>query len=148
MVDYVRKFERAMTAILIVMMALVVVESVGGLVWTLFRDVIASPPILGVNDLLDVFGEFLLVLIGLELLETLKAYARETIIRAEVILLVAMIALSRKIITLELKYTTPAQLLGIAALLIALAVAYFLIRRTRKRERESSARILRITDDD
>lgn len=134
MADYVKKFERVMTTLLIGMMAAVVVLSIAELGWVLLKDIL-SPPLLllDVDELLDVFGMFLLVLIGIELLETLKAYVRESEVRAEVIMLVAMIALARKIIILDVKVVPSASLLGIAAIFTALGITYALIRRTHAR---------------
>ena len=129
-----KKFERVMTTVLIGMMAVVVVLSVVDLGWVLIKDIISPPVVLlDVDELLDIFGVFLLVLIGIELLETLKAYVREREIRAEVIILVAMIALARKIITLDVKTVPSVSLLGIAGIIVALAIAYYLIRLTHNR---------------
>ena len=138
MVDYVKKFERVMTTLLLTMMAVVVVLAVADLAWLLITDIISPPLVLlDVDELLDVFGAFLLVLVGIELLETLKAYAREREIRAEVILLVAMIALARKIITLDVEAVSSVSLLGIAAIIVALGIAYYLIRQTHVRATRS-----------
>jgi hypothetical protein len=61
------------------MMAVVVVLSVVDLAWVLIKDIISPPlALLDVDELLDIFGVFLSVLIGIELLETLKTLrARE-----------------------------------------------------------------------
>jgi len=132
--DYVKTFERLITTVLIVMMALVVALAIVDLAWVLIKDIISPPLVLlDVDELLDVFGVFLLVLIGIELLETLKAYVRERVIRAEVIILVATIALARKIIILDMKAMPSVSLLGIAAIIVALGVTYYLIRKTHTR---------------
>jgi uncharacterized membrane protein (DUF373 family) len=78
----------------------------------------------------QVFAGVLLVLLGLELIETLKTYFIERYIRIEVILIVAMIAVGRHILHIDLEHTGGPALLGIAALMIALAVSYFLVKRT------------------
>ncbi len=131
MADYLKKFERVITTLLIAMMAVVVVLAVADLGWVLLQDILSPPRVLlDVDELLDVFGVFLLVLIGIELLETIKAYVREREIRAEVIILVAIIALARKIVTLDVKAVPGVSLVGIAAITIALGVAYYLIRQT------------------
>lgn len=67
-------------------MVIVVSLSVIELGWILLKDVI-SPPVLllEVNELLEVFGIFLLVLIGIELLETLKVYISRKELRAEIV---------------------------------------------------------------
>jgi uncharacterized membrane protein (DUF373 family) len=74
------------------------------------------------------FGGVLIVLLGLELMETLKTYFSEHHIRVEVILVVAIIAVGRHIIKLDFEHVSPSLLLGLGALTIALAAGYFLVR--------------------
>jgi uncharacterized membrane protein (DUF373 family) len=71
----------------------------------------------------------MLVLIGLELLETVRAYLEDHQVRLETVLIVAVIALGRHILELDLETLNGLTLLGIAALMIALTAIYFLIRR-------------------
>ncbi len=51
-------------------------------------------------------------------------------IRAEVIVLVAIIALARKIIIMDPLDTSYTALLGTAGMLAALGITYFLVRKT------------------
>lgn len=120
-------FENSIVFTLVVMMMIVVFLATIELVFILIKDII-SPPLLllDINELLDVFGFFLLILIGVELLETIRAYLLEHIVHVEVVIDVALIAIARKVIILDLKETTSATLFGIAAILVALALAYFL----------------------
>ncbi|MBC7537669.1 MAG: phosphate-starvation-inducible PsiE family protein [Bacteriovorax sp.] len=136
MTKYLKNFELFITIILMVLMAIVVMLSVVDLALILYRDII-TPPILVLDtfELLDIFSMFLLVLIGIELIETLKAYMIQNELRAEIIILVAIIALARKIITLDLKEVSSGSLLGIAATMLALSIAYFIIRQANKSER-------------
>ncbi len=124
------KVEKAVLYILMALMAVVLVLATIDLIWTIAMA-IATPPFLIVTleNLLDIFGMFLLVLVGLELLDTITAYIREHVVHAEIVLLAAMIAVSRKAITLDFKQTDPIVAFGIAALLLALATAYFLLKR-------------------
>jgi uncharacterized membrane protein (DUF373 family) len=138
MVGYLNKFERVITTLLVGMMAVVVVLAVADLGWLLVTDILSPPLVLlGVDELLDVFGMFLLVLIGVELLETLKTYVHEREMRAELIILVGVIALARKVITLDVKTVPSLSLLGIAAVIVALAIAYSLIRHAHSRATRS-----------
>jgi uncharacterized membrane protein (DUF373 family) len=84
--------------------------------------------LLEIDELLEIFGFFLLILIGVELLETIKAYLETNIIHVEVVLEVALIAIARKVIILDLKLYSELTLLGIAALIITLAGAYALLK--------------------
>lgn len=76
------------------------------------------------------FGGALLVLLGLELLETVRTYFTEHRIRLEVIMIVAMIAVSRHIIVIDFEHAGGVWLLGVAALVIALGAAYYLVTRS------------------
>lgn len=95
------------------------------------QDIFTEPVLLlEVEELLDIFSFFLLVLIGIELLETIKTYFDEHVVHAEIVLEVAMIAIARKVITLDYKDYPGLTLIGIAAIIVALAVAFFFIKRT------------------
>jgi uncharacterized membrane protein (DUF373 family) len=125
MLDLVRKLEQAVTMALIAMMAVIVLLATVELGWTIAKDVVAPPLFFpGIDKLLEGFGKFLLVLIGIELLETMRAFAHAHVVRVEVVLSVAMIAVARKIVVFEPDHMSPITLLGIAATLAALAVAY------------------------
>jgi uncharacterized membrane protein (DUF373 family) len=85
-----------------------------------------------VQGLLEIFSFFLLILIGLELLETLKAYLKKDVVHVRLVLEVALIAIARKIIVLEPGSVAASTMFGVAALIFALAVAFYLERQTRR----------------
>jgi len=125
MLDVLRKFENVILVVLVFMMGIVVFLSTLELGWIIIQDIVTPPVVLlDIDELLDVFGFFLLVLIGIELLETIKTYFVEHVIHAEVVVEVAMIAIARKVIILDVKELPSLTLLGIAAIIITLAVAY------------------------
>ena len=67
---FLGKFERAVVVSLIGMMVIVVILATIELGWIIVRDIITPPIILlEIEELLEIFGFFLLVLIGIELLE-------------------------------------------------------------------------------
>jgi uncharacterized membrane protein (DUF373 family) len=124
-------FERVVTWVLAAMMVLSIAAAVINLMWEFIRSLFSSPfDALTVAELLEVFGVFLIVLIGLELLETVRSYAGERRIHVEAVILVATLAIVRKVITLDVKEVPPATLFGVAAVLLALAAAYWLMRRS------------------
>jgi len=74
MVEFLKKFERGIVRVLIALMMLVVLLATVELGWIIVRDIITPPIVLlEIEELLEIFGFFLLVLIGVELLETIKA---------------------------------------------------------------------------
>ncbi len=125
-----KKFERLVIISLIIMMVLVVLISTIELAVLIIKDIIAPPKFwLGIDQLFEIFGFFLMLLIGVELLETIKAYLSEKVVHSEIVLEVALIAISRKVITMDIKEYNPLTLLGIAAIIITISIAYFLIKK-------------------
>ena len=123
-------FEKVIVVVLIGLMMLAVFVSTVELAVILFQQLMKPPVfLLSITEMLEVFGFFLMVLIGLELLETIRAYLHEDRVHAEVVLLVALVAVSRKVIVLKYKELTPEMLYGLSALIVALGIGYFLVRR-------------------
>jgi uncharacterized membrane protein (DUF373 family) len=128
-----RAFEKVIVISLIVMMVVVILLATIELGLIIVRD-ITTPPyvLLEIDELLDIFGFFLLIVIGVELLETIKAYLAEHVVHTEIVMEVALIAITRKVIILDVKDLPSLTLFGIAAIILALAIAYRLERRTRR----------------
>lgn len=126
-----KKFEKAIVLTLLGLMMVAVFASTIELGIILFQQLV-RPPLLLLNmeEMLEVFGFFLMVLIGLELLESIKAYLDEDRVHVEVVLLVAIVAAARKIIIMDYKTTTPNMLFAISAVIVALSVGFYLVRRT------------------
>lgn len=133
MLSYLKVFEKVIAYTLIGLMALVLLLTTVELAWIIVQDII-SPPLflLEVDELLDIFGVFLLVLIGVELIDTIrKTYLTENVIHVEVVVAVAIIAIARKVITLDFKDVSGVTVLGVAAIIISLSAGYYLLRRSR-----------------
>jgi uncharacterized membrane protein (DUF373 family) len=127
-----KKFERTVIGCLISMMVVVILFSTVELAVLILKDIIAPPRYwLGIDQLFEIFGFFLLLLIGVELLETIKAYLSSNVVHSEIVLEVALIAISRKVITLDVKQYEPLTLIGMAAMIVSISVAYSLIKRCR-----------------
>ena len=133
MQSFLKKFEHIIVLSLITMMVIVVVLATIELGWVIIRDIITPPIILlEIDELLEIFGFFLLVLIGIELLETIKAYLITNVVHVEIVLEVALIAIARKVIILDIDKYESLTLVGIAALISAVSLAFFVIKRHTK----------------
>ena len=133
MLPVLDKFEWAITRVLLVMMAAVVLLATVELGWILAKDVLTPPLfLLEIHELLELFGQFLLVLIGIELLHSMKVYVQHREIHLEAVLVVAVIAVARKIVVVDPKELPEGALLGIAAVMLALTLGYYLVRRTHR----------------
>jgi uncharacterized membrane protein (DUF373 family) len=130
MLDYIRKFEKVMYITLIILLAGVILFSIAELVWILFESLFQTTVYrLDNYELLSVFGFFLLVVIGIELLDTLKAYLQENVIHVEIVILVAVIAIARKVIILDPEFSDGVLMAGLGVIVIGLGVAYYLIKK-------------------
>jgi uncharacterized membrane protein (DUF373 family) len=126
----IKKFEHIVIASLMVMMGIVVLLATLELGWVLIKDIIGPPIlILEIEQLLELFGLFLLVLIGVELFETIQTYYLERVVRVEVVVTVAIIAVSRKVIILDYKTLSSFTFLDVGGVILALAIAYYLIKK-------------------
>ena len=131
MLPFLKKFERFIVTCLVVMMVVVIFIATLELGWLIVKDVITEPILLlEIQELLDIFGLFLLVLIGIELVGTLKTYLTENEVHVEVVFMVALIAIGRKVIILDVKEFSSLTLIGIAAIIISLSVGYYFFKRS------------------
>jgi uncharacterized membrane protein (DUF373 family) len=89
----------------------------------------------------EVFGSFLLILIGLELMKTVVMYLESHELHVEVVFTVAMIAIARHAISLNLETTPPLVLVGMAALIVGLSIGYYYFRKTSSPVNDSAAKL-------
>ncbi len=130
MPEYLRRFTRGIILALIVMMMFTVAVSTIELLVILVQELIEPPAyLLGIDNLFAIFGFFMMILIALELLESIRAYLTDDALHVEVVFLIAMIAIARKVIILEVQDLDPMQLIGIASIIIALSAGYYFVKR-------------------
>ena len=131
MIALIKKFEKVLIFSLVVMMAIVLLLATIELGWIIVKDIVTPPLfLLEIDELIEIFGLFMLVLIGIELLETIiRTYLDRSTEHVTIMIAVALIAISRKVIVLGKQEFTGDILLGIAAVIIALAGGYYLTRR-------------------
>jgi uncharacterized membrane protein (DUF373 family) len=136
-------FERIIVFILLIMLMAMVAWGTGILAIELIGNVAgrlsggAPPPVAELQEFFDrfrllheVFGSFLLILIGLELMKTVVMYLDRHELHVEVVFTVAMIAIARHAIDLNLATTQPMTLIGMAALIVGLSVGYYFFRKS------------------
>lgn len=80
----------------------------------------------------NAFSGVLLTLIGLELIETVRAYLHSHYVRLEVVIIIALIALGRHIVELNPRELGGLNMigLGVLVLVLALAIGYYIVRIT------------------
>src|SRR3954451_22990339 len=89
-----------------------------------------------VGDLLPamqrVFAGALIVLLGLELAETLRTYFANHEIRVEVILIMAIVAIGRHMIQLDFDHAPSSGIFGLSAMMASLTGGYFFVKRAQR----------------
>jgi uncharacterized membrane protein (DUF373 family) len=141
LLSHYQRFEGLVAAVLTVVIALIIVVALYRLTFSVIAGLL-----LGVLDPLDhsvfqtVFGEILTLLIALEFNHTLQYVVtrEQSIIQTKVVLLIALLAVARKFIILDLQDVSADQLLGLAAITVALGLAYWLMRQRNDRSVEAS----------
>jgi uncharacterized membrane protein (DUF373 family) len=136
MLEYITKFERGVYYVLMILLAGVIFFGVIELIAILFMALVTDISYrLSNHEVLQIFGYFLLILIGIELLETIKTYLLKNEIHVEIIILVAIIAVARKIILLDpfvagVEALNAGVMIALGVVIIALSASYYLIRKT------------------
>jgi uncharacterized membrane protein (DUF373 family) len=85
-----------------------------------------------------VFGMIFTVIIALEFKKSLLVIAerRESVVQIRSVVMIALLAICRKVIILDLRETDAAQLFALAAAILALGIVYWLIRDSDQHLRE------------
>jgi uncharacterized membrane protein (DUF373 family) len=130
---YYQRFESVVAFALTVIIALIVLVAL----YRLFVEVVIELLFKAVNPLehavfQSIFGEVVTLLIALEFNHSLR-YAvtrHQSIIQTRVVLLIALLAVARKFIVLDIHETTPGNLLGLSAVTLALGATYWFVRQS------------------
>jgi len=90
------------------------------------------------RGLFNIFGGFLLILLGIELIGTMKYFAEKNHIKIESIVAISIIATSRHLITLDFHHTEPAVLFAVGFISLSLLIGYYLIKRADRLDHRDS----------
>jgi uncharacterized membrane protein (DUF373 family) len=137
------RFEQVVILILTGLISLVVVFAVWNLALKIFHAVLApqgfDPTDYSVFQ--AIFGAIFTVIIALEFKRSLLVVAerKESIVQVRTVILIALLAVVRKLIILDLTSTDALQLFALAAAILALGAVYWLVRdQDRSIERDSA----------
>jgi uncharacterized membrane protein (DUF373 family) len=136
--SFYQKFEHLVILVLTGLIAVVIVSAV----WNLALKVLFSLILAGSFDPTNpvvfqtVFGMIFTVIIALEFKRSLVVLAerRDTVVQVRTVILIAMLAVVRKLIILDLTRTHAEELFGLAAAILALGAVYWLVREQDRRE--------------
>ena len=143
-----QRFEHLVLIILTALIAIVVVAAV----WSLSLKVLFGLVLSGTLDPSDyavfqaVFGMIFTVIIALEFKKSLLVVAErlDTVVQIRSVVMIALLAICRKVIILDLNETDAPHLVAFAAIIVALGVVYWLVRDCDRRQ--EPARKAGVTD--
>jgi uncharacterized membrane protein (DUF373 family) len=128
LVRHLRRIINVAVRVLAVLMTIVIVWGVIDVGYGIYEQV-STPPyyLLGINQILATFGAFIAVLIAIEIFINITVYLRDDVIHVKIVLATALMAIARKIIVLDTDKLEPEYLYGLAAVLFAMCIGYWLI---------------------
>ena len=132
-VSLIRIAKKWMSFIVLILMAIIVAIAIVELGIILYIDLFDPTDdvlFLEIDEIFRIFGFFFIILIGFELVETIEMYFKDNVIHAEVVLLVAVIAVSRKVILLDLEKYDPLAIIGLGIIILALGGCYWFIKQS------------------
>jgi uncharacterized membrane protein (DUF373 family) len=130
MAEIIKQSEKIIIISLIAMMTFILLATTVNLAVVVVNKFLEAPNyLITVDGLMQVFDSFLVVLIGLELLETIRTYLKDNVVHVEVVMLVAIIAIARKVIILDYAEYSGLEIIGIGALIISLSLGYYFMKK-------------------
>jgi uncharacterized membrane protein (DUF373 family) len=130
LMDFLNRLIKWSVRLLAILMVFVIIMGVVDVGWTLYEKLLAAPKyILTISDMLATFGAFMAVLIAIEIFINITIYLRDNVIHVKIVIATALMAIARKVIILDLD-TTPAEYLwGMALIVVAMSMAYWVVQR-------------------
>ena len=127
-------FERTIFGTLIFIMMAVILLATAKYAYDIYLSILSYfHPDTSINYLQrvmhEVFGGFLIIVLGVELIGSIRTYFQDHLIKTDVVFQVAIIAVSRHVIQMDFDKANPLTLLGLGFLALTLTVGYFVYRR-------------------
>ena len=136
------KFEHAVILILTGLIAIIITLAVWNLVLKILAGIIASREFDPTDNAVfqALFGMIFTVIIALEFKRSLLVVAerRSSIVQVRTVVLIALLAIVRKLLILDLSVTDAMHLFALAAAILALGCVYWLVRDQDNRERATT----------
>lgn len=129
LINFLQKVILYSIKVLAIFMTIVIIWSIIDVGLVMFDHIIQPPYLLlKFEEILGLFGGFLVVLIAIEIFLNIILYLRKDMNHIRLVVATALMAIARKVIILDYEKIASIQLYGIAATIIALGIAYWLVR--------------------
>jgi uncharacterized membrane protein (DUF373 family) len=140
MLKFSVRFEKIISYTLLGFAMLIIVYQVVQLIWNSVESFLNRFKTVGLEYAPE-YGRtitvlFLNILLMMEIMQTIKVFSSNHIIKVRIILIVCLIAVSRKVLALSEQTVDPISELALAALILSLSTGYFLVSRNSKNIKE------------
>ena len=136
MIKFTDRFEKVVAAILLGFGMVIIAYQVVQLIWNTIKSFEQRFKDTGLDYAPEYTKTiailFFNILLMIEIVQTIKVSSHNHIIKVRVILIVCLIAASRKILELGEGHSDPMTMFALAALILSLAAGYFLVSRYTK----------------
>ncbi|MGZ5863724.1 MAG: phosphate-starvation-inducible PsiE family protein [Methyloceanibacter sp.] len=137
-----QKFEQVVVLVLTGLIVVFIVFAIWNLALKIFQSIAAStfdPTDYSVFQ--AVFGMIFTVIIALEFKWSILVVSerRHSVVQVRAVILIALLAIVRKLIILDVAHSEPIELFALAAAIVALGAVYWLVRDQDRIEREDRA---------
>ena len=121
----IERIEKAVLAVLAIMLVAAILFGTVDLIFN-FGSELNTPPryMLKSDTLFHMFGEFLIILMGLKLIKLVLLSIPGESSPMMAVIEVALIGVGQKVVTMDVKTQNPSTMLGVAALVFSLSIAY------------------------
>lgn len=128
--NYYQRFEQIIAVILSTVISVIILISLYQLILTVFDLLLEATNPLEHQVFQTVFGMIMTLLIAMEFKHSIVKVAlrQDSIIQVKTVVLIALIALSRKFVILDPDTTSPAKIAALAGATVAMGVVYWLLR--------------------
>jgi len=127
-INFLQKVILVGIKILALLMTLAIIRSILNVGYLFYLEVIETPTFsLNIDQLLGLFGAFLLVLIAIEIFLNIILYLRKDMSHLKLVLATALMAIARKIIILDYASAEAWVVFSMAAVIASLGLTYWLV---------------------
>lgn len=135
-------FETLVVAALTLMVAISVVMTLFHAGYELYHAFSGGLKDFGHDEFVTIFGSFMTVLIALEFNHTVlpEISSGTAIVKVRAVILVALLALARKLVLVDYHQEDYTSLIGLAVLVLSATVAYWVVRRDELEQQPSAVK--------
>lgn len=139
LINFLKKVIHFTIRVTAVMITLVIIWAVIDVGWEIYRSLTTAPiGLLNKDDLLPIFGAFMVVLIAIEIFVNIIMYLQDQVIHVKIVLATALMAIARKVIIFDFDKVSYHYIWATSLVIISLGFTYWLVSKHYKGRTKST----------